>query len=427
MVKTPRTRHSKTHRDPVTIELGADDVQRVGDATPENTDDAQSVLSAELSEAPQQTHTETTVAEDLGPSEEAIERHESRVEDRPSHDYGRSEAKSAPAVKNGGMSNIAAGLIGAVVALGGLYGLQAAGVIGVPGNTASVSLGPVETQIAALKSEVDSIKTAPAPDSGISAAIDQLKTDIAALQSNVQPGGSGDSAALAALDERIKKLESAANGKDIGSQLGELDAKVSGVAEAVSKSDTRLGALEQSVSSLTGRVDRQASQPKVALAIAAAALKSATDRGGPFTAEAETFAAIVPDAPELPALRQYAAKGVASGADINSEFPAVADAMMAASRPTDPNAGILDRLINSAHSLVKVRPVGLVEGDDPGARIARMEVALKAGDFPKAMAEYDVLPESVKQAGATLAEQIRARIEVMKLVDQLVANAMKSA
>ena len=55
MVKTPRTRHSNSERDPVTIELGPDDVSRV--ATEE---DAASAAEPEA------------VKEDIGASEAAV-------------------------------------------------------------------------------------------------------------------------------------------------------------------------------------------------------------------------------------------------------------------------------------------------------------------------------------------------------------------
>ncbi|MCO5058355.1 MAG: hypothetical protein M9905_10825 [Rhizobiaceae bacterium] len=55
------------------------------------------------------------------------------------------------------------------------------------------------------------------------------------------------------------------------------------------------------------RLDEQAEKPDMALAIAAAALRSAIDRGTPFTAELETFAALAPDSDTVEALREYAA------------------------------------------------------------------------------------------------------------------------
>ncbi|TGT04925.1 phage tail protein, partial [Mesorhizobium sp. M8A.F.Ca.ET.213.01.1.1] len=110
----------------------------------------------------------------------------------------------------------------------------------------------------------------------------------------------------------------------------EIDALVKSAGEAAKAEDGRLAALEQSVSQLSGKVEAQASQPKIAMAIAASALKSALDRGAPFAAELETFAAISPDAPEIATLRAYAEKGVSTRTDIAAEVDAAANAMVAA-------------------------------------------------------------------------------------------------
>ncbi|RVD62661.1 phage tail protein, partial [Mesorhizobium sp. M4A.F.Ca.ET.029.04.2.1] len=128
-------------------------------------------------------------------------------------------------------------------------------------------------------------------------------------------GGAGDGAGVAALGDKLKQVETAiADLQKAGSaapvDLGPLDEKLAGLdalvksaGEAAKAQDGRLAALEQSVSQLSGKVEAQASQPKIAMAIAASALKSALDRGAPFAAELETFAAIAPDAPEIATLR----------------------------------------------------------------------------------------------------------------------------
>ncbi|MCO5064398.1 MAG: phage tail protein [Rhizobiaceae bacterium] len=437
MVKTPRTRHSKSQRTPVTIELGADDVKRVDEPADEPQVQAEPVESIEVPAQPDSEMRKVEGDPELAGEAVTESAPDSDAErtSGPASDYsfGRIEdsgrtgdAVPPPPSKGSGVSSIAAGLIGAVVALGGFYALQAAGLVGGTGGAAP-SLAPVEQELAALKSELATLQSEPADD-GVSAALDQLKSEVATLQSAAGSGGAGDAAAVAALDERIKKIESASGGSQgLNDQIAGLDKKITEAADSFSKGEARIAALEQSLSALAAKVEQQASQPKVALAIAAAALKSAVDRGGPFAAEAETFAAIAPSAPQLEALRQYADQGVATEADLLAEFPQAADAMMAAASPENPNAGLIQRLLDSAQSVVKVRPVGAVAGDDPGARIARMEVALKSGDLAKAMAEYDGLPDAVKQAGASLADRIKARIEVTKLVDQLVADAMKSA
>src|SRR5690606_10816324 len=101
--------------------------------------------------------------------------------------------------------------------------------------------------------------------------------------------------------------------------------------------------------------------------------KAAIDRGMPFTTELETYAAIAPDSPEIAALRDMAASGVPTHAAIQARMPAVATAMIAAGKEIDPQAGIVDRLLSSAQSLVSVRPIGMVEGADVAAIVARME------------------------------------------------------
>ena len=73
-----------------------------------------------------------------------------------------------------------------------------------------------------------------------------------------------------------------------------------------------------------------------------------------------------------------------------------------------------------------VRPIGAVEGAGVPETVARMEVAVKAGDLEKALGEYDTLPDAAKAAGADFAGRIRARVEVERLADQAIASAMKA-
>ena len=80
----------------------------------------------------------------------------------------------------------------------------------------------------------------------------------------------------------------------------------------------------------------------------------------------------------------------------------------------------------SAESLVKVRPIGAVEGTGVPETVARLEAAVKQGDYAKALAEYGTLPDAAKAAGADLAEKLKARLDVEAQVDALIASAMKA-
>ena len=102
-----------------------------------------------------------------------------------------------------------------------------------------------------------------------------------------------------------------------------------------------------------------------------------------------------------------ATTGVAPRADLVRDFPATADAMLDATQHSDPNQGVFSRLMDSASSAIRIRPVGSVEGDGPEAVIARIEDKLTNGDLKGASLEWDALPEPAKTAGADFKTQAR--------------------
>ena len=475
MVKTPRTRHSKAQREPVTIELGPDEVSRLA------TEDDASVSEVRQEDAPE------AVREDIGASEAAGDANQEpatgepvsrSVSETPSEAAPEPAAASVdepqpaetdaasgetpeqarpsawpeptPAPRASRGSALAAGLAGGIVALVAAALLQFAGILGTPGqggSTAPAVPAALEAEIAALKSEIEGLKSG-AGDAvdvtgtvdGLSQALDQVKADVASLRQAVESGGAGEGAGLEALNAKVAQMETRINAIGPGAdgatpeEIAAINEKIAGVealakaaGEAGSAIEGRLGALEQGLSTLTAKVDSQAQQPKVALAIAASALKAAIERGSPFQPELETLAAVAPQAPGLAELRPYAEKGVATRADIIAETDAAANAMIAAANPPPANVGFFERLLSSAESLVAVRPIGAVEGPGAPETVARMEVALKAGDLAKAIAEFDTLPEPAKAAGAAFADKIRARLAVEQLADQAIAAAMQAA
>jgi len=486
MVKTPKMRHSKTRREPVTIELEPGAVSRITDEDAARTEasagqsdaaKAEEAATASQPEAPEEPihaeqadiepweHSDPAQAE-AGKSEAAKDEQETPYpggSDAPKgqpkgFEYNfedaaaatgpstskasetRSEDRVPQPARKTGVNAIAAGVIGGVIALAGAGLLQAVGVLGAPGSGGG-SLDSVNSEIAALKSEIAALKEsgdtgASAKVDGLSSTLNQVKTDVAALKSSVGQGG--DSAALKALGDKVGQIETSVadlrkNGNappvDLGplnEKLAGLDALVKSSGDAAKAEDGRVAALEQSVSQLSGKVEAQASQPKIALAIAASALKSALDRGAPFATELDTFAAIAPDAPQLATLRSYAEKGVPTRATIASEADAAANAMVEAAKPVDQNAGFFQSLAASAESLVKVRPVGAVEGKGAPETVARMEVAVNQGDYAKALSEYDTLPDAAKAAGADFAGKLKARLDVEKQLEALIAGATKA-
>jgi hypothetical protein len=460
MVKTPKTRHSKVHRDPVTIDLGPGEVSRIDEpkAAAEEAAIGEPVASAETpaadAAAPEQP-TREAPAEEPGGDKSLDDELAAKIgsESPYASAFGRSagdeQADSESDAPGGAARGLLAGLVGGVIALLGAGALQYAGLLPAPGNAETSSL---RTEIGVLRQEIDGLKDSAgladadalrkvlsesnARVDGLATSLDKVESDLAGLRAAPSDSGGGGPA-VQALDQKIKELESALAGLQSagGSQaLDALNDKVASVENAMgvvkTASDTAnasVAALEEKLAGISEKVEEQAGQPRVALAIAASGLKAAVDRGGPFSTELETFGAIAPNAPELPELRPLAERGVPSRADLVAATPDAANAMIAASQVIDENAGIVDRLVASAKSLVKVRPTGAVEGEGVPEKVARLEAAVKEGDLAKALAEYDSLPEPSRAAGAGFADSLRGRLKVEQLVDKALAGALKPA
>jgi len=488
MVKTPKTRHARTQREPVTIDLGPDEVRRIeeeaaaADDARENgwtggetaADEARAEAAARAAEAGD----EEPAAADTVPEPAAAEAPDASFataasEERypagaagqePPH-FGRgrpqpSEEPTAPApqvARPGRASALAAGLIGGVIALAGAGVLQYAGLL--PSPSAPTDDGAA---VASLKAEIDGLKqqvaglgdgsaaaaveelrkalgASDAAFGNMSAAVEKLSADLAALKATVESGAAGGDSAAAQLAPRLDALEAAIaelrqdGGGAAPAELAQLTGRLDTIEKAVNAAgaqtvdaEGRIAVLEKSLADIAAKVEAQADQPRIALAIAASALKAAVDRGGPFASEVETFAAVAPDSPELAELRELAREGVPARAELLAAAPAAAIAMIGAGRTVDENAGFFERLLASAESLIKVRPIGVVEGEGVDAVVARMEAALKAGDLATALAEYETLPEGPKAAGAAFAEQIRLRQKAEELVDRALAGALKA-
>lgn len=385
-----------------------------------------------------------------------------------------------PASRGGGMGFLGASLLGALMALAIAALLQWFGVI--PSARNAVDLDPVEESLSTLRADVEKMQNAPPPgtptemqaqlDSASAATassqkaieamkstISELGQQVAALNDAVSSGGAGEGAGLEALTTRVSTVESAlsalndridqsggtaeavsqlqqvVNGlsKDmqqmrqsadgasgaLDQRLAPMDQRLADLAASIKDIENRLTAVEKDIDSGAGS--------RVAAAIAASSLKSAVDRGGSFMTELESFAAVGGSTQSVEALRQYAASGVPTLAQLNARYPQVANRIVASTSGVGADAGIGERLMASARSLVTVRPVGEVEGDTSGAIAARMEVALKQGDLQKFLDEWKTLPDAAQSASKDFADDVRARAKVDNLIGDVLTGAMEQA
>lgn len=487
MVKTPRTRHSKSQREPVTIDLDADSVKRVPDEEQPKSQASKTekATAAAASEKPEAEAGKTAAGpaadktaksrEQAGAGKQTAAAAKGGGSDKSATAGGKSDEPgkekaaekkpaAAPSSRNTGTA-LAAGVAGGIVALVLAGGLQWAGILPplmAVDDDDTAAVANLDQQMATVQEEIAALKNAPAavPDEALGQSVNDnaarietlagelgtARGEIEELQSAVASGDAGDGAAvqtlterLAAVEEQVAKLAEAPAAAEGDGQLREqiagLTQTIQAAAETANAASTtaeanaqRLSGLEQQVAEIGQRVEASAEQPKMALVIAASALRSAVDRGDSFAGELETFAALAPDSQAVEALEPYAESGVPTRAQLARQAPNVASRIVAAAEEPGAGGGILDQLMASARSLVVVRPVGSeVEGDSVEAIAARMEAAVQDGNYDAALSEYDALPDAAKAAARGFADQLRARQTADRIVNDVLAETLKPA
>ncbi|MCA1407459.1 COG4223 family protein [Ensifer sp. IC3342] len=406
MVSENPPRRSKSEKEPLTIDLQAEKTA---------TDEAETAASQEpVTDEPAEISANQAESENAADATDAKEQTEEEradaaaaaFDEEPPHLSNEAMAQPAQQRQATSAGALAAGILGGLVTLAGAGVLQYAGYI--------PALGP-DRGNAAL-------------EQGLASEVEAIKTQIASQARDIGP-----------LENRLAALEQAAKqpGADGASapQITALEAEVANLTKEIAGLKASLADAEQSVAAakaeLAGRIDQaeqKLNEPvndiQMAKAVAVTALKTAIDRGGPFLAELDALRSIAPDDATVKDLAQDAATGVATRTDLRSAFPQTADAMLDALNQPDPNEGIFARLVSSAMSGIRIRPVGSVEGDTPEAVIARIEDKLNNGDLKGASLEWGNLPEPAKLAGADFKAKLDQRLRVETTIDAAVAQTM---
>jgi hypothetical protein len=416
-------RHSKSTDEPVTIDLDAQEIASSADAEKDGREPVEATESVNAETAPEPA--EPIFEEDRLPEEKTYEEtsygdtapeHPAPDEQPPAYSHAPEPVEPVleqPRQQGNTSGLIAAGIVGGLIALAGAGAIQYAGFL--PGSSS-----PVPTQeISSLSGEIDGLKqsvaklaSAPPPAAIDDALAKRVEALEAAAKAAPTTTSGADSATTDALNQKLADL------------TAELEQLRGTVTQATEQRASNGAEIEQRLADAEKKLNEPRQDVAVAKAIAAAALKAAIDRGGPFVAELDTFAGVSPDDPVATDLKQFAETGVPSRAELIREVPDVATAIIGSVNKTDPNQSWSDRLISGAKSLVTVRPVGNIEGDSVEAIAARLEDKVKNGDLPGAATEWNTLPSDAKQASAAFKQSLEARIRVEELVGSALSKAV---
>lgn len=405
--ETP-SRRKKSGGEPKTVDLEAVPTTASNEAVAEGAAAPEDVVEDGRTDAEQSARSEMTEPEAAAERESTAEAGEHEPAPATAHPAAAADAGSTSG-RASSSGAFAAAILGGLIALAGAGALQYGGYLPAPGPaTASVDVETLTAEIEALKAQV---AASPAATEALDLA--PIESRLTSLeQTAAATGAAQDGAGLAEIETRIDAI-----GEEIAALRTELAKVSSASSETVAELTERLAAAEE-------KIEEPRSDVAMARAVAASALKTAIDRGGPFLAELEAYASVSPDDQAVAGLRESAATGVRSRSDLARDFPDAAGAILDAIHQPSGDAGIVDRLLSSAASVVRVRPVGSIEGDTPEAIVARIETKLQNGDFKGAQIEWQALPEPGRNAATDYKAALDRRVSVEDAVGAVVSGAM---
>ena len=272
----------------------------------------------------------------------------------------------------------------------------------------------------------------------------QLQQSLKALAEAAKNGGSVTDAA--AITEQITEAEqriqatldkaladaataNAATLKSMQAEIDDVKAKVAALAEAGTGGQfADLTALTDRVAKLEAEIDKSMAGTKsAAAAIAFANLRAAVAQGRPYATELATIKSFIPDPGDLGPLPAYADKGIPTVPQLARSFAPSRDAALAAAAPA-PSGSLIDRLLASASTLIKVKRVDeAATGDSPSAVLARAEALLDKGDLAGSVKQIETLDGAPREAFSTWLDQAHARLAADDIMTRLEATLLATA
>ncbi len=340
--------------------------------------------------------------------------------------------------KNGAWRPIGAGIGGAAIAVLVLGGLWTFGLLSYRADEAGNQWTGLSAKVAGLERQVRELAapTPAAPDQKRTEEIDARLTRLEAAAAAPRASGSDPALAekLADLDRRTEQALTAARDAEgraeaAASQAQKADAQtpanpaergeLDALAARLTSLEQQLKAAEQRLGKVAAGADRT-----VRLALVAMELRTAVERGIPFTAELQAARQLAENPSALAALEASAATGVPSPAALAQNLSKLAPAMLEAASAPRREAGVMERLQASAERLVRIRPVEEASGDEPSTMVARAELKATRGDIAGALADLERLPEPVRAPAAGWIAAAKARLAAIDAAKALAANAL---
>ncbi|MFG1178828.1 hypothetical protein [Xanthobacter versatilis] len=298
-----------------------------------------------------------------------------------------------------------------------------------------------EATLKSLEATVAALKSTPAPTSAAAPSPTQAQAPAAAVPpallktvDDLKASSEATRDALATARRDIEALRTVESNLHTA-----VAAATAGAQQAGAQAQAQVQALAQSltpkVEAVGPRLDALKAQIEEATAAATAfnraaaglvvlsTFRDAVVSGRPFAAElAAARTTLGPAAGQLDPFAPAAATGYAAPAKLAATLAQQGAAAIAAERPApapvDSSASLVDRLLSSAESLVKVRPVTGPGSVDLEGLIATAVSQVKAGQLDDALITLKKLPDPV-QARLAVIREIEARTAAVRVAGTL--------
>jgi hypothetical protein len=295
---------------------------------------------------------------------------------------------------------------------------------------------------------------APAELSGLTSRITRLEAALDALGKTAEAGGSVPDAAaietrIGDMEQRLRTeldatlgTERATNSESLETlkrDLADLRAELGALAEAklaaddagaspeLAALDQRVAKLEAALPDLSTAIRQGAASARSGTAVIALNnLREAVGAGRPYAAELAAFRALAPQIGELEPLPAHAQTGIPTVPELAQKFRQLADARVSAA-PNEGKQSLLDSMIASAKSAIRIRRIdAATDSADPGAVLARAETRVNQGDLEAAVEAVEALPAPSREAFAGWLEEARARTAAEQTLSNLESALLSS-
>ena len=294
----------------------------------------------------------------------------------------------------------------------------------------------LDTRLAAQRkdmlAEIDqrSAATAAAAEAA-KAGAQRIDKDLVALRSDAtRLGGRLDELRTGSdkLDQALKSVQDDASAlkASIEALKGDLagqmrsTAKPADVAMAIAPISAKIATLEQSVAGVVkAEDDRRSNTERIVLSLELGNLKRAMERGQKYSAELAEVRKVAGSRVDLAPLERFQSEGVPTIADLTRSFRPIANAIVDAGEE-QPEAGVVDRLLSGAKTIVRVRKTSHAPSDTSvEAVVARMEAALKDQRLGDLLEEARKLPANAAKPAQDWLRKVEARQTVEAAIAQI--------